>query len=197
MSTFIENARRAQIIEAAIDTLAEWGYANTSLAKVAQRIKISTALISYHFKDKADLMDQVINDVMTRAYKDIAEHIVAAPDEEKLQVYIKANIIQMGTRPKYFKAVLEIIMGARDENGAMRYPIQDDEAILAPLEMILAAGQEQGYYRDFAVRPMAIAIRGVIDNVLVHEPYYSDISLEQLAAEAADLFYRATKKEEK
>ncbi|GAB2696554.1 TetR family transcriptional regulator [Paenibacillus thermoaerophilus] len=58
--SFIAKARRAQIIDAAIATLDEIGYVNTSLAQIAKRAGISTALISYHFKDKNDLMDHTL-----------------------------------------------------------------------------------------------------------------------------------------
>jgi hypothetical protein len=55
--SFIAEARRAQIIEAAIRTLDEIGYVQASLAQIAKRAGISTALISYHFSDKDDLMN--------------------------------------------------------------------------------------------------------------------------------------------
>src|SRR6202453_4771003 len=46
--TFIETARRAQIVAAAIDTIAELGYAQASFARIADRVGISRGLISYH-----------------------------------------------------------------------------------------------------------------------------------------------------
>src|SRR5690349_11588172 len=48
--TFVETARRAQIVDAAIDVLAEHGYPNTSFAKIAARAGLSsTGMISHHF----------------------------------------------------------------------------------------------------------------------------------------------------
>ena len=47
--TFIEQARRQQIIEATIAAVAEEGYAGASLAKVAERAKISKSVVIYHF----------------------------------------------------------------------------------------------------------------------------------------------------
>ncbi len=44
--TFIETARRAQIVVAAIDTIAEFGYAGASFAHIAERLGISRGLIS-------------------------------------------------------------------------------------------------------------------------------------------------------
>src|SRR5699024_11635376 len=58
--SFIANARREQIIKAAIEVLKEIGYVKTSLAKIAQKAKISTGLISYHFSGKEDLMNNTL-----------------------------------------------------------------------------------------------------------------------------------------
>src|SRR5579872_5747351 len=59
--TFTETARRAQIVEAAIATIAEVGYAHTSFALIAKRAGLSsTGLISYHFASKDDLIAQVV-----------------------------------------------------------------------------------------------------------------------------------------
>src|ERR1700678_985610 len=68
--TFIETARRAQIVAAAIDTIAAVGYAQASFARIAERVGISRGLISYHFAGKDDLIKQVVIDVLEagRAY---------------------------------------------------------------------------------------------------------------------------------
>ena len=65
--SFIENARRAQIIECAINAIAELGYANASLAEIAKRAGVSKGVISYHFDGKRELMQQVINTVIEKA----------------------------------------------------------------------------------------------------------------------------------
>jgi Bacterial regulatory proteins, tetR family len=48
--TFIEAARRNQIVAAAIDTIAEVGYARASFARIAARAGISPGLISYLYR---------------------------------------------------------------------------------------------------------------------------------------------------
>src|ERR1700729_4645573 len=63
--TFTEAGRRAQIVAAAIDTIADVGYANASFARIASRAGLSsTGLISYHFAGKSDLMAQVVEETV-------------------------------------------------------------------------------------------------------------------------------------
>ena len=48
--SFIEAARRAQLIESAIETIATLGYVHASLAQVAKRAGISKSVITYDTK---------------------------------------------------------------------------------------------------------------------------------------------------
>lgn len=48
--------RRVQLAWAAIRTLAELGYARTSLREIAQNSEFSHGVLHYYFKDKADLI---------------------------------------------------------------------------------------------------------------------------------------------
>src|SRR5690625_5028884 len=89
--SFIAEARREQIVEAAIKTLDEIGYVNTSLAQIAKRARISTALISYHFTDKNDLMNHVLMKLLEGSTSYILERVrqERAP-YEKLHTFIVA-----------------------------------------------------------------------------------------------------------
>lgn len=58
--SFIEEARRRQILALAVEVLAEGGYAHASLARIAKHAGISKGVISYHFDGKDDLMTQVV-----------------------------------------------------------------------------------------------------------------------------------------
>ncbi|WP_279583347.1 TetR/AcrR family transcriptional regulator, partial [Fodinicola feengrottensis] len=60
--TFIEQARRAQMVQCAVEEIAENGYPAASLAAIARRAGVSRGVISYHFADKDDLVEQVIAD---------------------------------------------------------------------------------------------------------------------------------------
>src|SRR3984885_6872427 len=75
--TFIETARRAQIVASAIDTIADAGYAGASFARIAERLGISRGLISYHFAGKDDLLKQVVRDVIEKGMAYMRPRILA------------------------------------------------------------------------------------------------------------------------
>jgi AcrR family transcriptional regulator len=65
--TLTEQARRAQIIAAAMETIAELGYAHASFAQIAKRAGLSsTGLISYHFASKKELDWAVVKEIYDR-----------------------------------------------------------------------------------------------------------------------------------
>jgi TetR/AcrR family transcriptional regulator, fatty acid metabolism regulator protein len=53
--TFTSAARRAQFVAAAIDTIAEVGYARASLGRIAERVGVSKGWVSYHFAARTSL----------------------------------------------------------------------------------------------------------------------------------------------
>lgn len=191
--SFIEDARRAQIVNAAIETLAEIGYVKASMAQIAKRAGISTSLIPYHFKDKEELIMQTLADV-SRAWMEYVQTRVDTGESArtKLQHYIEANLAYMGTHPSHFTALMEIVFNVRDAEDKLVYLTSEDDPSLMHLENLLLAGQENGEFRQFEVHNMAIAIRGAIDGFL-GQVNKSSAQLETFTAEAIELFDRATK----
>src|SRR5580700_8813672 len=107
--TFTENARRRQIVAAAIDTIAEVGYGQASLARIAKRIGVSKGVISYHFAGKDDLIRQVVIDVVDagRAYM-IPRILAETTGPATLRAYIESNLSFMREHRNYMAAVLDI-----------------------------------------------------------------------------------------
>jgi AcrR family transcriptional regulator len=193
--TFIEEARRAQIIECAIDVLAEHGYLHTTLARIAKRAKISTGVISYHFGGKDQLIQAVVTEVAKLATDLMIPRILSQPTAtEGLRAYIESNLEFMRLHRKPLLALVQIVTHAVGEDSrAGPYDQQADVAI-TDLEKLLDWGRRTGEFRDFHLRSMAIAIRGAIDAVpgrLLNDP---DFDLDLLTRELVTTFTLATRR---
>ncbi|MEY9841492.1 TetR/AcrR family transcriptional regulator [Streptacidiphilus sp. EB103A] len=69
-------ARRAQIVAATIEVIAEEGYARATYSRIARQAGLSsTRLISYHFGSRDELMEQVLVEVGTGARRAIGERV--------------------------------------------------------------------------------------------------------------------------
>ena len=165
-STFIEDARRTQIVEGAITVIAEHGYRNASLARIAQHLGISRGLISYHFSGKAELIAQVLVTVYTDAAAVMGVRVDAEQTPAgRLEAYVRSNIDYIRDNPARMVAVSAIITGGDIGN----LPGIDHAAAAAQmygvLEEVFREGQLRGEFRDFDVRVMARGVRALIDAV--------------------------------
>src|ERR1700754_2602945 len=88
-----EQARRAQIVSAAIATIAELDYAETSFKAIAARAGLSsTGLISYHFRNKQELVEVVFADVLARFKAFVTDRMGQDTAREELRAFLSANI---------------------------------------------------------------------------------------------------------
>ena len=107
--SFIEVHRRKQIIDIAIDLLAEQGYNQTTLAAVAKEAGFSKGVVFYYFKNKDELIDQ-INSVLLdelRVYTK-ARVKTTVPGKDKLKTYIRAYFDYMKESRKRFMILFEL-----------------------------------------------------------------------------------------
>ncbi|AEV86593.1 HTH-type transcriptional regulator betI [Actinoplanes sp. SE50] len=192
--TAATRARRAQIVTAAIDTIAELGYANASFARIASRAGISsTRLISYHFDDKADLVRAVVGAVLGEAAAFMGERMRSARDRTGLlTAYIQANLIFIAEHPAAIRAVIEIAAAARTGEGAPLVDPADADDPGARLATMFREGQEAGEFRTFDPHVMAVTLRAAIDAAAVQP----DLDPHAYAAELVALFTRAIRKDE-
>src|SRR5579864_4314825 len=116
--TFTEAARRAQIIAAAIDTIAEAGYGQASLARIAERAGTSKGVISYHFAGKDDLIREVVAEVLAKGEAYMIPRILAeSSGAGMLRAYIESNLAFMREHRNHVLAIFEIFLNARGEDG--------------------------------------------------------------------------------
>jgi len=192
--SFIEKARRSQIVRCAIDAIAELGYANASLAQIARRAGVSKGVISYHFAGKEELVREVVKEVFQLGGEYIGSRIRQAPTPRaQLRAYIESNVEFMGVHRKELLALVSILVYARTKKGEVLFGAGSDEPILKSTEQIFLEGQKTGEFRPFAPRPMAIALRGMIDAVPGKLMFNPDFDLAGYAKEMAEFFDRGTR----
>ncbi|MER7414435.1 TetR/AcrR family transcriptional regulator [Streptomyces cacaoi] len=192
------SARRAQIVEAAIETLAESGYAQTSFTRIKERAGISsTRLISYHFGTKGELMDAVLEEVGLRAHRAItrrAEGRTTALDA--LTARIEAQLEWAARHPSAVRAMTEICRNERDADGTLRHGTEVTErANVDALEPILRAGQENGEFRPFDTGLMALTLKSAIDAAIVRMARPPRLTLAECVRELTTLARAVTRRE--
>ena len=189
--SFTATARRAQIVAATIETIAELGYAQTSFARIAERAGLSsTRLISYHFAGRQELIEQVVSEVSTEISEFMAVRLAGYTGaREMLHGYIEGYLEFIAGHRTQMKALLGIFLA-----GALQYDPESTElTVLNPIEQILRRGQESGEFRDFDTRVLAASVRRSVDGIPMLLEAHPDLDLDACAAELSTLFDLATR----
>jgi AcrR family transcriptional regulator len=190
--TFIEGARREQIVGCAIETLAELGFQRASLAEIAKRAGISKSVISYYFATKDDLIAQVVASVYESARAAMLPVIDGQPTATAmLRAYITTNIAFIRDYPHHIGALLEVSFNTRPGDSASNLSGRVRSAT-ADIESVLRWGQETGEFRKFDVRTMATVIRAAIDAMPARMATVGRVDLDGYGETLAELFELGT-----
>jgi AcrR family transcriptional regulator len=192
--SFTNQARRAEIVEHAIATIAEVGYAKASFVRIARHAGLSsTRLISYHFAGKEELTDEVARRILTEFAGYVrprveAEHTCAA----QLRAFLEANVDFMGARRAYMRALSSILDHTRDASALTASIAESD---LDAIEQLLRTGQRAGEFRDFDTRVLAVAVLALRNAVAGRLSAQPDLDLEPYRQELVTLITLATRRE--
>ena len=187
--TFTESGRRAQIVTAAIEVIAEVGFAKASFSRIAKHAGLSsTGMISYHFAGKDDLLAACVAEIeeVTGAFMgpriDAAEGHVA-----QLRAYVESNVALVGEHPAAVRALIDIVKNGAAQSAAVN-------GRLALFEEHFRTGQAAGVFRPFDTRTVAIAFTSGLDAVVVTAAAAAPEPTEpaRLGRELAELYVRAT-----
>lgn len=198
--TFTERARRAQIVQCAIELIGERGYAESSVAKIAERAGVAKSVVLYYFRGK----DELVGAIVTEIYLAAAAKMLPAIDAEqsakgKLAAYIRSNADYLQTHHGYAMALLEIWTSFRTSDGlrldeaAAQHEPTGDLARLDP-EYIFKLGQKRREFRTFNTATMAIALRQAIDGAVLQASRNPDFDIAAYCAELVTIFDLATRR---
>ena len=89
----LEDARRSQLIEVTIDSLAEVGYVGSTLAQIASRAGVSPGLVAHYFRDKDGLLLATFRTLARRVSLRVrARFALAQTPRGRIQAVIDANL---------------------------------------------------------------------------------------------------------
>jgi TetR/AcrR family fatty acid metabolism transcriptional regulator len=195
--TFTERARRGQIVECAIELIAERGYGNASIAKIAEKAGIAKSVVLYHFATKDELVGVVVTQMSLAAASAMVPAVEAeATAAGKLRTYIRVSGEYIESHRSYALALLDIGTSFRSRRLDAA-PHGTSEGGLAPPdpEAIFELGQRNREFRSFDPATMAVALRQAIDGAVLLVSRDPDFNIARYCEELVTLFDRATRRD--
>ncbi|MFG2091961.1 TetR/AcrR family transcriptional regulator [Streptomyces sp. NPDC048612] len=172
-----QEARRGQIVNAAVETIAARGFAKASLAQIAERAGISKGVISFHFTGTDEPIELVVEQ-LDRLAAFMAPRLQKQDERERAGGWLRACIQSvaeyMADHRTQLTALGEIFSNFRQRDGAPRHGVVISEPIYATLEQVFREGQKRGDFRPFDARMMAVSLQSGIDAMFAYWNAYPE-----------------------
>ncbi len=195
--TFIEEARRKQIIDAALQTIAEQGYTQTSFAEIAKGLGITKGLIAYHFNGKHDLITSAIHTILNQQGAYIKKRVDDSETAfDKLRAYTQASFEYIEQNRPHFVALVDLWGSFTSAEEKQAFSQTAYDPCRAHLQKIFRIGREREEFCDFEPQTMSAIIQGSIDGVMLQWVFAPDaVDLKAASQELVELFsWRVGKK---
>lgn len=166
--TFIEEARRKQVIDAALQTIAEYGYSQTSFAEIAKSLGITKGLIAYHFNGKQDLIASVLRTIIDNqaAYLK-AQLSIHESATEKLRTYIIATLEYIENNRSHFVALVDLWGSFTSPEQKHAFNKTFYGPCISQLKDIFELGQQTGEFGQFDTKILTHILQGALDGVML------------------------------
>jgi AcrR family transcriptional regulator len=196
-STVTNRARRDQIVAATVEVIAASGYRAAAFQSIARQAGIkSTRTISYHFANKNELIQAVVQHVMATIRESLKDVEFGGTATESLASYIRSTVALSRDHPKEMTALMNIFLEHHPDDGTEVYGDANEETVTSRVEQLLIAGQKSGEFGGFDTQVMATTIQRAVDGMPFLLRSRPDLDLDHYAEELVTLFRRATAPEQ-
>lgn len=177
----VSAARREQIVDATVVTLAELGYARCSFVEIMKRASLSsTRLISYHFENRDELMAQVASRVVAQLGAHVETKVRAADSPAAaVRAYVEANLDYMNTHRAEMAALTDLLFAA-----GLRVSAEQGSSGVDALTAIIGDGCRAGQFRDVDPKVAATIVQRSLEGAAL---LLRDDPVIDLADHAAEL----------
>lgn len=181
--TMSKAARRSQLIESTIETLANHGFARTTLTAVAKAAGLSHGLVLFHFQTKEKLLAETLNYLADEYRKNWMAALESVGDDpaEQLNAMIEADFSLAICTSTRLAAWCSFWGEAQSRPFYQEACGAKDEAYNQVLETICQRLSDQGRYGRNAchvARVIRVCIEGIwLDLMTMVSPYERDEAL--------------------
>lgn len=155
-----------QIIDAAVEVIAENGYHQSQVSKIAKQAGVADGTIYLYFKNKEDILISLFKEKMGQFIERMEEEVKEKTTaKEKLALVIKQHFSLLGN-DRHLAIVTQLEL--RQSNIKLRLKINDIlKGYLNMLDTILTEGIKSGEWKDnLDVRLARQMIFGTIDETV-------------------------------
>ncbi|WP_017597568.1 TetR/AcrR family transcriptional regulator [Nocardiopsis lucentensis] len=178
--TLTERARRAQLIEATVELVADRGFAGVALSGIAERAGITKAAVLYHFPSKDAVVRAARDHVLSELAGHVAAEVEAAAPEGAPAAYVRSMVGYLREHPRHTRMITEALT-----HGGEGYEPAERWGPLA--EIIDGARRARGAHAGRDTRTLAIIVGGAIDGIVAERLSDPEYDTAAAAEQLVDL----------
>lgn len=129
------DSMRSRLLEATLQSLAEDGYAASTLSSIVRRAGVSRGAQVHHYPNKQALMLDAAEDLLRRTYRQLGELLLSIGDEgDRLARLVEAAWDQVFSTPLFHAYTELLVASLRDDDlaEALRERLKRVQSVFSP-----------------------------------------------------------------
>ena len=165
--SFIEQARREQIVRTAATLFRRQGFTNTTLEDIARAADVSRGVLFYYFDGKREIGEHTVRNTL-RAYSEyVQERLAPHPRAiDRLLEFIHACIAYHRENPRVYIEYIELVGSLGDDKDKHRFTRRVNKRTRELLVRLIEEAQANGELQTIPAQTLADVIQAFIDGMM-------------------------------
>jgi AcrR family transcriptional regulator len=164
----IMNLRRSQLTRAAYKVVGQKGYYDFTIRDIAREAGLSTGLVHYYFKDKEDLLLNLLKEINTNMTAILNRAIGRSDDpREKLDIFMRQAFDLIHTEKDYFYIVIDFWTQVNKNERMKRANVKLFRSYREECGKIIEEGIARGVFNRVDVEYTAALIISTIQGMII------------------------------
>lgn len=164
----ISNLRRGQLTRAAYKVVGQKGYYDFTVRDIAREAGLSTGLVHYYFKNKEDLLLNLLKEINRNMTIILNKNISTSEDpREKLNIFMRQAFDLVKNEKDYFYIVIDFWTQVNKNERMKRANIKLFKSYRDEISKILKEGVDKGVFLKMDVDYTAAVIISIIQGLII------------------------------
>ncbi len=193
----LTDARREQMLRAAVDVICERGYSEARISDVAKATGASPALVIYYFKTKAGLLTEALRYAEDVYYGAIEKELSTLQGATaKLEYLVRASCTERieVEAPHAWGLWLDLWAQALRDPEVAKVRAQVDHRWAETIARVVGEGVDAGEFADVDVEQFSLIFAAILDGLSVQVALRDEFVTQDRAVDAALSYARSVLK---
>ena len=162
------NLRRSQLVRAAYKVVGEKGYADFTIKDIAEEAGLSTGLLHYYFKDKEDLLFNLLRGMNTKLKDQLNKTLkVLTKPQDKLLAFCDEAFDLVEKEKAYFYVLIDFWAQMNHDKRIHQANVKLFQSYRDEITAILKEGETKGAFKVMDVQLTSVIIISLIQGTII------------------------------